>query len=266
MSKIFSTSNIEKVLKITEEDKKQEAFLKKTETGIHFIILNRKVNSFTLQFIRKINELLDEVEKNEGPTALVTFGLNPKFFSTGLDLNYLLTQEKNEIYAFILEVIRLYGRLLAFPVPCISMINGHAYAGGCMLALAHDYRIMRNDFGQLCMNEVELGMYLPPGMNAVLQDKIQDKNAFRDLVLLAKKFESKEAFQKGLVDKIVDPEQLFEECVQFAESVSKFGVNKENFKKLKEEMNKNAIDCCFNKGHAVGVRAETQFKFPNPRL
>jgi len=45
-----------------------------------------------------------------------------------------------DIYNFILELIRLYGRMLAFPVPCIAMINGHAYAGGCMLSFSHDYR------------------------------------------------------------------------------------------------------------------------------
>ncbi len=49
------------------------------------------MNSFTTKFVRLINELLDEVEKNEGPTTLVTFGLNEKFFSTGLDLNFLTT-------------------------------------------------------------------------------------------------------------------------------------------------------------------------------
>lgn len=58
--------------------------------------------------------------------------------------------------------------MLALSVPCIAMINGHAFAGGCMFSFSHDYRVMRNDFGQLCMNEVELGLPLPPGMNGVV--------------------------------------------------------------------------------------------------
>lgn len=50
------------------------------------------------------------------------------------------------------------------------------------------------------MNEVELGMPLPPGMNAVIQDKITNKDTYREMVLMAKRFEPKEALAKGLVN------------------------------------------------------------------
>lgn len=130
-----------KRLNITEEDRKKDVFLKKTETGVFFLVMNRKINTFNAKFVREINVLLDEVEKNEGPTALVTFGLSDRFFSTGIDLNFMKTLHPADIYNFILELIRLYGRMLAFPVPCIAMINGHAYAGGCMLSFSHDYRL-----------------------------------------------------------------------------------------------------------------------------
>ncbi|EAR85087.1 enoyl-CoA hydratase/isomerase (macronuclear) [Tetrahymena thermophila SB210] len=262
----FNIEHICKQLNITEEERKQDVFLKKTESGVFFLVLNKKANTLSIPFIRKISELLDTVEENDGPTALVTFGLHEKFFSTGLDLNFMLSLEKEDIFSFILEVIRLYGRFLALAVPCIAMMNGHAYAGGCMLAFSHDYRIMRDDFGQICMNEVELHMPLPPGMNAVIQEKISDKDAFRELVLQAKRFEAKEAFERKMVNKIFPPEKLFEETLKFAESQTKFGVDKPNFRKLKEEMNKTAIDCCFNKGHGVGVRYEAKATFPNPRL
>ncbi len=74
--------------------------------------------------------------------------------------------------------------------------------------------------------------------------------------MTAKRFGSTEAVACGLVDTVYGPDVLFDKCLELAEKLNKFGVNKSNFKKLKEEMNKNAIDCCFNKGHAVGVRAE----------
>ena len=51
------------------------------------------------------------------------------------------------------------------------MINGYAIAGGCIFALAHDYRVMRNEFGYLQMNEIELGLALPPG-NILIFNKI----------------------------------------------------------------------------------------------
>lgn len=87
----FSPITIAKELNLTAEELKKDLFLKKTDTGVFFLILNRKVNTLNIPFIREINRLLDEVEAHEGPTALVTFGLSEKFFSTGLDLNFMLS-------------------------------------------------------------------------------------------------------------------------------------------------------------------------------
>jgi len=136
----FSLTEVYKKLNITEEDRKKDLFLKKTETGVFFLIMNRKINTFNANFVRAIHELLDEVEANEGPTALVTFGLSDKFFSTGIDLNFMMKLHPADTYSFVLELIRLFGRMLALSVPTIAMINGHAYAGGCMFSFSHDFR------------------------------------------------------------------------------------------------------------------------------
>lgn len=95
---------------------------------------------------------------------------------------------KDDVANFVLEFIRLLGRLLAFPVPTIALVNGYAVAGGCMFAFAHDYRIMRNDFGYLELSESKLGMPLPPGMMATVKTKTGYSNEFRDLVLLSRRF------------------------------------------------------------------------------
>ncbi len=76
----------------------------------------------------------------------------------------------------------------------------------------------------------------------------------RDLVLTAKRYNAQSALENGIVVKICDPSKLFEEGLKWAEQLSTFGSDRANFKKLKEEMNKVAIDACFNKGLAPGVR------------
>lgn len=128
------------------------------------------------------------MEANEDATALVTVGNSEKFFSPGLDLKFMVGAHKDDVANFILEFIRLLGRLLAFPVPTIALVNGYAVAGGCMFAFAHDYRIMRNDFGYLELSESKLGMPLPPGMMATIKTKTGYSNEFRDLVLLSRRF------------------------------------------------------------------------------
>ncbi len=58
-------------------------------------------------------------------------------------------------------------KFLRFPMITVAAINGHAYAGGLMFAFAHDYRIMNEDFGNLCLSEIKFGIGLAPGMNAI---------------------------------------------------------------------------------------------------
>jgi enoyl-CoA hydratase/carnithine racemase len=98
---------------------------------------------------------------------LVTVGLG-KFYSNGLDLNWMAAN-KSQSAANLLEAHKIFARLLNLPVPTIAAINGHAYAAGMMLALSHDFRVMRDDRGFLCLPEVDLHMPFTPGMNAVIR-------------------------------------------------------------------------------------------------
>jgi len=151
------------------KDSKEDVILKQ-EGNVFIMIFNKDQNNFNFDFMRKIHEKLDIVEKHEGPTCLITTSSTEKFFSTGLDIKFVSTLTSlSDVDNFLLEFQRLTGRLLCFPVPTIALINGHAFAGGCMYAMAHDYRIMRKKVGFICMNEVDLGFPLGPGMNSVVQ-------------------------------------------------------------------------------------------------
>ena len=137
-------------------------------------------NRFNPAFIAELNSRLDEVEAAEGTCALVTTS-SGKIYSNGLDLEWLGEHPK-EADAFMASVHKLLHRLLFFPVPTVAALNGHAFAGGCMLALAHDYRVMREDRGYLCLNEIELGMNLTPAMNALVLAKV-DRHVLREVLL-----------------------------------------------------------------------------------
>jgi enoyl-CoA hydratase len=125
----FPVEKIKQVLQITAEDLKNEAILKR-KGSVFVLALNRKVNSITHAFLRTIHALLDEVQQSEGNCALLTISLNEKIFSTGLDLKYMVGLSEHDLFTLLLETQRLMGRLHAFPVPTVALINGYAIAGG----------------------------------------------------------------------------------------------------------------------------------------
>jgi enoyl-CoA hydratase/carnithine racemase len=128
-------------------------------------------NRFDAPFLAALGEALDEVEGSEGPAALVTTG-HGKFYSNGLDLVWMRGQEAPALAAFVAAFQRLLARVLAFPLPTVAALGGHAFAGGAMLALAHDFRLMRADRGFFCFPEVDLGLPLAPGMTALLRARL----------------------------------------------------------------------------------------------
>jgi enoyl-CoA hydratase/carnithine racemase len=84
-------------------------------------------------------------------------------------------------------------------MPTISLLNGHAFAGGLMVSMYHDYRIFNPAKGFLCLNELEFGVPLAPPMSSVFRQKCRP-DTYRSLVLEAKRFPAKDALESGIVD------------------------------------------------------------------
>jgi len=157
-------------------------------------------NRFNPGFIKAVNDALDEVESSKGAAALVTTG-EGKFYSNGLDLDWLTTQEHAASMEFIGEVLALFARLVAFPMATCAAMNGHAFAGGAMLTLAHDWRVMRNDRGYFCLPEIDLGMPLVLGMRTLIKEKLGER-VFRDAILTGGRFSAEDSLRLGIVDSI----------------------------------------------------------------
>ncbi len=114
---------------------------------------------------RRSHALLDEVEAHDGPAALVTTATG-KFCSNGLDTDWVFAN-LTELPAYLDTVHDLYVRMLTFPAATVAAVQGHAFGAGAMLALAHDFRVMRADRGFWCLPEVQLNMPFTVGMSAL---------------------------------------------------------------------------------------------------
>ncbi|KAF8199636.1 ClpP/crotonase-like domain-containing protein [Pholiota molesta] len=139
-----------------------------------------------------------------GKGALIIVGRRDqdKFFSNGLDF----ANSSKDPNFFQLTFDPMLVRLLTFPIPTIAAINGHCYAGGLMLSLACDYRVMTDGSSRnawVCMNEVHFGAPWPHSFTAILSAKIGDHRLHRKIALEGHRFSPTEALQDGLLDYLV---------------------------------------------------------------
>jgi enoyl-CoA hydratase/carnithine racemase len=176
-------------------------------------------NRFNRPFLDALNQALDAVEASSGPAALVTTGGTEKFYSNGLDLAWIAGDGQSEGGAFVGDVMRFFGRLMAFSVPTVAAINGHAFAAGAMMALAHDFRVMRSDRGFLCLNEIDIHIPLAPGMAALVKSRLAAPT-LRDMVLTGARIGGAEAHARGIVDEAVASSEVVPHAVTRAAALA----------------------------------------------
>ncbi|KAL2860948.1 enoyl-CoA hydratase/isomerase family protein [Aspergillus lucknowensis] len=152
-------------------------------------------NRLTPTFISAFLLALDIIEHRYPRGVVVSTSAIAKFYSNGLDLQ--LAQETEGFMEKYLWV--LFRRLITYPMPTISLLNGHAFAGGLMFAMYHDYRIMNPVKGFLCLNEIDFGVPLQTPMMSIFREKLTPAT-FRDLVLEARRVPGPEALARGVVD------------------------------------------------------------------
>jgi enoyl-CoA hydratase/carnithine racemase len=171
-------------------------------------------NRFNLRLIDALNEALDQAEAATEPTALVLTG-DGKFFSNGLDLAWMSGEGKDRAGEVVFGMQRIFARVLASPLASVAALNGHAFAGGAMLALACDFRVMRSDRGFFCIPEIDLGLPLSPGMAALIQARLP-KLAAHEAIVTGKRYGGEEALARGIVDFAVPEVDLLSKSTALA--------------------------------------------------
>ena len=205
--------------------------------SIYYLTMDAEENRWNTTFVRDITEALDEIENDEGPGALITSSTNPKFFSNGLDLDWMQSPENHldggDREVFGEEFMFLMGRVITLPIPTVCAINGHAFGAGFMFALSHDIRIMREDRGFLCANEMQLGLPIPRPELALFKHKVP-ANAFFETVQLSKRWTGSDALNAGIIQGVSSLEDLPEVAQNKATELAPLAKNRKNFGNQKE--------------------------------
>jgi enoyl-CoA hydratase/carnithine racemase len=168
----------------------------KYEDKIAILNLGDDENRFSLGFLEEIDSCITDVV-DSGAHGLVTTG-GGKFYSNGLDLDWVASHGERAQWYFG-QVQGMLARVLTLPIPTASAVVGHAFGGGAMLALAHDFRAMRADRGYFCFPEVDIRIPFTPGVAALIQAKLTPHAAMASMTT-GRRFGGDDAASLGLVD------------------------------------------------------------------
>lgn len=176
------------------------------EASIREIRLARPpANAINPALVSQLNAALDDASNDKMAGVILTGA--PGLFSAGLDVPELLTLDETGMRAFWSEFFALLKRVAKYPVPLVAGLTGHSPAGGTVIALFADYRIQASGPYQLGLNEVQVGLVVPPVIHQALVRLIGVYRAERHLVA-GQMISVDQAQAIGLVDEVVAPDQV----------------------------------------------------------
>ncbi len=174
-------------------------------------------NRFHPDRLAAIHSLLDEVEAHDGPAALVTAATG-KFWSNGLDLDWV-GANLPDLPGYLDSVHALYVRLLTFPAATVAAVQGHAFGAGAMLALVHDFRVMRGDRGYWCLPEVQLNMPFTVGMSALIRSRLPIQTAV-EAITTGRRYGGEDAVAAGIAEQAVTGDAVLSTAVERAAALT----------------------------------------------
>lgn len=185
---------------------------------------SRNENRWTLPFARAIHKAFDAVEATRSkdpkgsPAALLVMSTSPKFFSNGIDVEWLMSPDtpKADVSEWDALTMPCFARPLLLPMTTVCAIGGHAFGAGLMFALGCDRRMQARGRGYLCAPEVDIGVPIPqPELTLFRHD--MPANAFHETVLSARRWGADDALRAGIVHQACEPEALLGQAMAYAE-------------------------------------------------
>ena len=181
--------------------------------GITEIRLARPpVNALNHALLSALREAVTQAPR-QGARGIVLSGA-PGIFSAGVDIPALLGQDRATVGAYWREFFGLCATLAAAPVPMVAAVTGHSPAGGAVLALFCDYRVMAEGPFRIGLNEVQVGLVVPDCIQFALRRVVGTYRAERLLVPGAM-IEAEQALACGFVDETTMPEQVIPRALRW---------------------------------------------------
>jgi enoyl-CoA hydratase len=176
-----------------------------------------KASALDLEFLLALDSELEAAER-DGVPALVLTGTGG-IFSAGVDLIRLRDGGAAYVREFLPALSRCFERLFFLPRPTVAAVNGHAIAGGGVLTLACDRRVMSRGPGRIGLPELKVGVPFPPLVIEIIRATLAPDVA-QEIVLAGATYDPDAAAARCLVDEVVAAEGLLERARTIAEALA----------------------------------------------
>jgi len=178
---------------------------------------NGKAIAINPELLATLDRALDEFDESLA-RALVITGYD-RYFSAGLDLPTVATFDRRAMTEFMGAFESVMQRQFRCMRPIVAAVNGHAVAGGCVLALQADVRVMAQGAAEMGLNETRLGVGLPPCAAVALTTAVPYSSAFR-VAVEGRLFEPDDCLALGLVDEVVPAERVVGRALERAQELA----------------------------------------------
>lgn len=176
-----------------------------------------KGNALNLEFTAALADALDRLERSPAQVGILTGQGN--VFSAGADLLALVEGGAEYVRRFVPALGTAIERLATFPKPLVAAVNGHAIAGGAILMLACDQRLLARGTAQIGLTEVRVGVLFPAWALEVARFATPPQH-LSTMIYTGRTWPPEEALARGLVDELVEPERLLDRACEVAEDLA----------------------------------------------
>lgn len=171
-----------------------------------------KTNALNLELMTELQGALKVIGENPGAGGVVLASGCEKFFSIGFDIPRLFKLDREDFRLFYRSFNQACLELYTLPKPTIAAVNGHAVAGGCILALCCDYRFIGSGHKLMGLNEVKLGVPVPLLADRIVRS-LTGAAIARDIMELGEFYPPDKMARYGLVDQVLPAEEVFDRAV-----------------------------------------------------
>lgn len=183
---------------------------------IGFVTINRPevLNCFDYETLSLLGEVVEDIRTNNEVRVVIFTAAGNKAFSAGADLKERKTLTVSEVRRNVNKIRTVFNDIAELPQPTIAAVNGHAFGGGFELMLACDFRIAVKE---ATMGLTELKWAIIPGAGGTQRlPRIIGEAKAKELILTAKKVGTDEATTLGILTRVVERDDLMDECISLA--------------------------------------------------